>query len=494
MSSKIAYALLFAVPLCADVSVDSTSNYGDYHQGTQMISWEHTVSASATLLLVTVSIQSTARVVHNVYAGGQFMKFVGRWDNSGSRLDLWKLEKPPVGTITIKAIFNTANVRASGGSVSFVGADGTLGDPVVGSGNAAPTYTLTVASAPGNLVFNAGVQVMGTRTCTERTITPVTQTTLWAGDDICNDAQFRHFAGYHAGDGSVNVQWTSSETASVGRIAIDVRAGTYTAPSRSQTWPYLLDDVFFSFENCIDGEAPTNECLAASASSSTGRTIGTFDTSLAAGKFTIKSAARCPLPEASSGLGLEFYQDASGTSAEIRYNLGTEAPHSYSWGACFRTSDQSMLGNQEGPHAIGFRGAAKLERISDEKNGPRVIRWGNGELGNNVPVQDATWYWLTGRRNVANGTLDLNVYTIPGLELVASVTSSYPAEETTRLNYIWFGVEALGTTPVGATYQIFIDSFVLNLSNGEWPLLPKSPPARIMFGGHIGVSGNVRTP
>ena len=419
------------------------------------------------------------------------MHLVIRHDNGGSsRLELWKLAKPPTGAVVISVNFNTSDVEASGGSVSFIGTDGTIGTPVTGTGNAAPSYTLTVPSASGNIVFNAGIQDMGTDACTARTISANGQTTLWAGDDICTDAQDRHFAGYQPGAATVDAQWTSSTTASVGRVAVDVHAGTYTPPS-APTWPYIVSDMFASFNGCTDGAAPDASCMDASTSSITGRTIGTWDTSRAAGKFTIRTGARCPIPSPATGTGIEFNQDSSGTSAELRYYLAGEFPHSYSWGACIRTSDQTTLGNQEGPHLIGFFGASKLERISDEKNGARVIRWGGGELGNNITVQDATWYWVTGRRSVASGTIDLRIYSLPNFELVGSSTSSYVPSETTRLVYIWFGVE--GTTPVGATYTEYIDSFLLDDTGSTWPLMPGSAPATsISIGGNVALGGAVR--
>uniref|UniRef100_UPI00262434A2 DUF4347 domain-containing protein n=1 Tax=Zoogloea sp. TaxID=49181 RepID=UPI00262434A2 len=124
---------------------------------TTPLSWSHTVAAGSNrVMFVELSISTSGTYATGVTYGGVGMTLVGRSSSGVVPVEIWKLVNPTVGTASVVASFS-ATTAAAGGATTYNGVDQTT--PVRGSfvsafGNST-TVSVTVASAPGDLVIDA---------------------------------------------------------------------------------------------------------------------------------------------------------------------------------------------------------------------------------------------------------------------------------------------------------------------------------------------------
>ena len=140
------------------------------------LSLSHTTSGSERLMLVGVSINNdNLETVASVSYAGMPLGLVGSVNHQGSggddsRVEIWKLVDPPVGTQELLITFNADLLRyAVIGAITLTGVE--LVDPL---GPFASSYAdsasagVTVPSAPGELVL----AVFSCETCTSMSFTP----------------------------------------------------------------------------------------------------------------------------------------------------------------------------------------------------------------------------------------------------------------------------------------------------------------------------------
>ncbi len=137
------------------ILVDAASSSAGYE--TTNVTWSHTVGAGPDrVLVVGVSNHSNTQVSGVTYGGRSLALIVTRPGGANNtRASLWILVGPPPGTADV-VVTLAGPEDVAGGAVSFTGVE--QGTPVGGSASARGTGTtasVTVASAPGELVVDA---------------------------------------------------------------------------------------------------------------------------------------------------------------------------------------------------------------------------------------------------------------------------------------------------------------------------------------------------
>ena len=144
--------------------------------GGTSLSLTHTTSGSERLMLVGVSINNdNLETVASISYAGMPLSLVGSVNHQGSggddsRVEIWKLVDPPVGTQELLVTFSADLLRyAVIGAVTLTGVDRVdpLG-PFASSYADSASASVTVPSAPGELVL----AVFSCETCTSMSFTP----------------------------------------------------------------------------------------------------------------------------------------------------------------------------------------------------------------------------------------------------------------------------------------------------------------------------------
>lgn len=157
---------LLSVPAEAAITFDSASSSTAGNIAVTTVTWSHTVGAGVDrILVVGVSLHSLTTSVSSVTYAGSSLTLIG----SFSRVSMWRLLAPPVGTANIVATLSPAS-RLVVGATSYFGVDQTTptGAFVSGSGPDTVPPSITVTSAVGELVVDtlvvpgpAGLPVVG---------------------------------------------------------------------------------------------------------------------------------------------------------------------------------------------------------------------------------------------------------------------------------------------------------------------------------------------
>jgi hypothetical protein len=142
----------------ADVIVDTTSSAQTY--GTSL-SWSHKVgSGSGRLLIVGFSAYETVSVDTITY-GGTDLNWIGNCEDGTGNIhtEMWYLYAPPVGTATLRIVWDKSTTLA-GGAVSFFGVESMtpLGNFACAEGKSA-LAAIDIPAAAGRLILdNVGVR------------------------------------------------------------------------------------------------------------------------------------------------------------------------------------------------------------------------------------------------------------------------------------------------------------------------------------------------
>jgi hypothetical protein len=183
---SLSLCFLVSIPAYGAVGVDADSSNNCTDCSTLTIS--HTVAASATLLLCSVS-----QTVGGTVSGLTWNKIndftsvtsvdVGT-GGSGGTLSLWKLAGPTAGTLDVVITMSATIDSMAAGCTSFTGASATLGVPVTANDpiDSEPLLDGVAVTVPANgMAFGAGFYTYGA--CTDEV--PDTATERY---DTCADA------------------------------------------------------------------------------------------------------------------------------------------------------------------------------------------------------------------------------------------------------------------------------------------------------------------
>ena len=136
-----------------DVTVNSTSSAATAGAATSL-TWSHEVaSGDNRILTVSMSFDGSGQSTGVTY-GGTPLTLVGRHTSVKHTMEIWQLTAPPVGTADIVATLS-GSLRANGGGVAFNDVDQTTPTGALQSAAGTnPTASITVSSAPGEMVID----------------------------------------------------------------------------------------------------------------------------------------------------------------------------------------------------------------------------------------------------------------------------------------------------------------------------------------------------
>jgi len=191
-----------------DVTADTSSSAAT-NMATSSLTWSHTVSAAGSdaFLLVSVGTVEGATSVASVTYGGTALTRIGDITDATGKVsvELWGLKAPAAGTADV--VVNLAGAAAmSAGATTFFGVDQTTPYSTTafaqGSGG---TASVTLASAPGELVVDAAVSHAIS------TSTPgADQTVLWSELTGNTPKDPWQASSSEAGAASVTMDWTKT--------------------------------------------------------------------------------------------------------------------------------------------------------------------------------------------------------------------------------------------------------------------------------------------
>jgi len=167
------------------------SSAGQKLAGTGTLSWSHVVGASANLLLVGFAWSGglgsqSATVTFNSVAMTRVATIPSNNDSAGY-IDVYYLKNPSVGTFTVSISTGTGDME--GGSLSYIGHDGTNPTSVTGFGSSATASTGAITSNANSMV--AGFYCCGnsfSSTSNNQRIISNLNTNGGAGNFAANDA------------------------------------------------------------------------------------------------------------------------------------------------------------------------------------------------------------------------------------------------------------------------------------------------------------------
>ncbi|MCL6096364.1 MAG: site-specific integrase [Patescibacteria group bacterium] len=176
--------------------------------GAGALNWNHTVSGSNTLLVVSVALGGTitGRTVSVTYNGTSMNSAGSQASNNGTtgRVELFYLVNPTSGTHSVAVTLTGASSNdMEAGSISFNGVSQTspLTNIVTNFGSSI-TPTVNVTSSTGSMVVDALVAGC--------TISSSGQTSRWINNQNCNTAGGNGAQSTAAGTGSVTMSYTIS--------------------------------------------------------------------------------------------------------------------------------------------------------------------------------------------------------------------------------------------------------------------------------------------
>ncbi len=196
--------LLLLIPSLAHGAVSVDADSSSTCTSCSSLSWAHTVNASATLLLCTVthSLSGTPTgLTWNTVSN--FSSVTTALDTGGGTLSMWQLATPTSGTHNTVITMSGAADAVAGGCTSFIAASTTLGTPVTSTDPIDPEPLLdgVALTVPSNgMAFAGGLYTYGT--CTNEV--PNTGSERY---DVCADA-----GGNNAG--AIALSLTTTGTAS----------------------------------------------------------------------------------------------------------------------------------------------------------------------------------------------------------------------------------------------------------------------------------------
>jgi hypothetical protein len=260
------------------------------------------------------------------------------------------------------------------------------------------------------------------------------------------------------------------------RVAIGVALVLLVAGAAAYAdYPGITYNYWVDFENAAIGVAPTTTTLAAS-SHGTGESwlVSNPDNSL-----TVLSSAQSGIAGATGNRGLQYSNATGGVDYVGMFLPSTQ--NSVSMGMWYCTSNQSASGYnfEEGPHFFGFYNNAfgATWRLSDERNSvnnARTIRLSptgpDAASLRTIPVSDSTCYWIS-MKYVKGSTVTFNLYDT-SLNLLGSVNT--PEADNAGVDLVWLGNQQ--QTTVNLPYTMQMDDLIIDSSNANFPLLPKSAP------------------
>lgn len=197
------------------------------------LTWSHTIgSGSNGILLVNVAIydDKAAVQVNSVTYGGTSLTRLGSVAGARTRAEMWYLKAPASGTANIVVTLSAA-ANFTAGATTFFNVDHTtpFGAPVTGIGSGDPS--LTVASAPGELVVDviADRDIDGTGSVT----VGANQSPLWVQWNGNTSADATGACSSEAGAASVTMSWTTTGggAGEWAAVAVSLKPGTNTAPT-----------------------------------------------------------------------------------------------------------------------------------------------------------------------------------------------------------------------------------------------------------------------
>ncbi|WP_418315731.1 DUF4347 domain-containing protein [Piscinibacter sakaiensis] len=137
------------------ITTNSISSAKTIDAGATSLTWSHTVNAGADRMMV-VALSLILGQSTSVNYGGTPMTLIGRYTGMHSHtVEFWRLLTPAVGSANVVANFDMSRT-VIGGAATFNGIDQTTPTgTVVGASADSTTASVTVASAPGDLVIDA---------------------------------------------------------------------------------------------------------------------------------------------------------------------------------------------------------------------------------------------------------------------------------------------------------------------------------------------------
>ncbi|MEZ4959932.1 MAG: DNRLRE domain-containing protein, partial [Saprospiraceae bacterium] len=214
-----------------------TSTYGTFNNSSSATISYTNASGSNKLLVVGVSAQQPGQSVNSVTYNGLALTKLGKFSNSNqSRIEIWYLKAPPVGTYNV-VVSNSASENGVIGVMSFSGVNQTSPfRTLVTAQGSSTTATVTAASAVGELVYS----VVGFNNASTNLLPGSGQTEYW---DQTMNSSIAGSGSTKAGAASVAMQWTSSSASwTIGAVSI-VPTTTSTLGSISSMVSASSDDA-----------------------------------------------------------------------------------------------------------------------------------------------------------------------------------------------------------------------------------------------------------
>ena len=243
-------------------------------------------------------------------------------------------------------------------------------------------------------------------------------------------------------------------------------------------FPGITYNYWIDFENATIGVAPTTTTLAASSHGSGESWIMSNPDSA----LTVASNAQDGISGATGNRGLQYSTANGGVDYVAMFLPSTQNSVSIGMWYCTSNQSSSSYAYQEGPHFFGFYNNAfgPTWRLSDEHNSVdnvRSIRLSptgpDAASLRRIPVSDNTCYWIS-MKLVKGSTITFNLYDT-SLNLLGSVNTAESFNQSVDL--VWLGNQQ--QTSASLAYAIEMDDLIIDYSNANFPLLPKSAPPTV---------------
>ena len=204
----------------AAITKGNTSSAATSSAGATTLAWSHTIGSGSNRILIVGISTGHDTSVSSVTYDGLALQLIGSQGNPGNHthVEMWDLVAPPVGTASIVVTLGSSQT-ISAGAVDFFGVDQStpLGTFVSADATTA-TPSITVSSAPGNVVINTvAVQPYQTLTAPGSG-----QTQLWNYSTGTSSNNCVGGGSTAPGAASVTMSWTASgsDPTAIGAVSL----------------------------------------------------------------------------------------------------------------------------------------------------------------------------------------------------------------------------------------------------------------------------------
>mgnify|MGYP003669514198 CR=1 FL=1 len=219
------------------VAIDATST-GTSTGGNFSIT--HTTSGTDRLMLVGVSLnKGIGNAVTSVTYNGSNLTLEGTQSNGDAVVYIWSLVNPSLGTHSVNITVNGTTDGNTAGVMTFTGVDQStpLGAFASGAGASGGTGSVTVSSAPGDLVFAA----IAVDDAADYNLVPgAGQTEHW---DLLGGGDINGGGSTEAGATSVVMDWTWSGSDNWAAGGISIQEAVNTAPTLDASQSPAFDPI-----------------------------------------------------------------------------------------------------------------------------------------------------------------------------------------------------------------------------------------------------------